>query len=72
VRGATSADVLNLSIIDGCCAVCVNSELNDDVSDGIVDDGDGPLLLQAILAHDPQALQLSTYHLAPLSGNSGQ
>jgi len=42
------------------------------VSGVVVDDGDGPLLLKAILAHDPQALQSSAYHLAPPSGKSGQ
>ena len=47
------------------------SDLNDDVSGGVIDDSDGPLLLKAILAHDPQALQSSTYHLAPPAGNSG-
>jgi len=54
---------------DILCAVY--SELNDDVSGGVIDDGDGPMLLKAILAHDPQALQSSTYHLAPPAGNSG-
>jgi len=47
------------------------SELNDDASGGIVDDGDSPLLLQTILAQDPQALQLSNYHMVSPTGNSG-
>jgi len=51
---------------------CVSSELNDDVSGDIIDDADGPLLLKAITAHDPQALQSSTYRLAaPPAVNSG-
>jgi len=52
------------------CVVC--SELNDDVSEGIVDDVDGPLLLKAILAHDAHALQSSSYHLSSPAANSSE
>jgi len=48
----------------------VYSELNDDASGGMIDDDDGPVLLKTILAHDPQALQLSAYHLTSAAGNS--
>jgi len=53
------------------CYAFVWSELNDDVSGGIIDDVDGPLLLKAILANDAQALQSSTYHMGPPPGSSG-
>ena len=46
-------------------------ELNDDAPDGVIDDGDGPLLLKTVLSHDPQALQSTAYHMAPPTGNSG-
>jgi len=50
----------------------VHSELSEDVSGGIIDDADGPLLLKAIISHDSQALQSSTYHIpAPPAANSG-